>query len=143
MSYLRLSDIDGKGVNAIGVSRRSCPACAKLLSLLKQEVPLIQPSSHRQIYVCALPPWLPEKFVQDMVMEFWTDLAWQLPVLIIALRKQKTRPQVNAGASASSNLSQPLSDHDSVTSDPPENVEMDDSIYDESPEPVEIPDEAQ
>lgn len=85
---LSFSDIDDKGVDAVGVSRRSCPVCAELLGFFGKTI-LVQRSPHQQIYPCALPPWLPEEFVQKMVDKFWTDLEWQLTTLTKTLRRRK------------------------------------------------------
>jgi hypothetical protein len=60
-----------QGVNRtfIGVSKRCCPVCTQLLDILfpQQAERLHLVGSHRTIYPCSLPPWMPVDVVQKMV----------------------------------------------------------------------------
>jgi len=51
----------------IGVSKRCCPVCTQLLCLLSPDDPIDIRGSHRTIYPCSLPPWLPVATIKDMV----------------------------------------------------------------------------
>ena len=61
----------------IGVSKWCCPLCACLLWQYCQEfnIALIEViGSHGQVSMCALPPWLPEHVVENVVSKFASDL---------------------------------------------------------------------
>jgi hypothetical protein len=53
----------------IGVSKRCCPVCTKLLEILYGQSLHIA-GSHSTIYACTLPTWLPEEVLSEMVNHF-------------------------------------------------------------------------
>jgi hypothetical protein len=63
-------------VKAIGVSKWCCLVCAYLLLLLcllfGYSIEFL--GSHAQIKPCALPPWLPQDVVAEVVLKFASDL---------------------------------------------------------------------
>ena len=64
-------------IKAIGVSKRCCPLCACILRQFFKEfnLKIEVVGSHGQVSVCALPPWLPEHVVENVVSKFASDLA--------------------------------------------------------------------
>jgi len=61
----------------IGVSKRCCPLCACILGHYCQKfnvAPIEVIGSHGQVSMCALPPWLPEHVVENVVSKFASDL---------------------------------------------------------------------
>lgn len=73
-----------KTANAIGVSKRSCPLCSRLLALLQgRSLPdVVMPPSHRSFFACALPPWLPCNIIQQMVEFIWIVLKRMLEEVV-------------------------------------------------------------
>jgi len=66
--------------HTIGVSKRCCPVCAYLLTLLNLhfETNFVISDEHSNITSCALPEWLPETIVSLMVVEFGRRLRVEL-----------------------------------------------------------------
>ena len=64
----------------IGVSKRCCPTCHSLLSLLAndRERPFLVKGSHSTVTACTLPPWLPSDVVDDMNQIFGGHLGREL-----------------------------------------------------------------
>ncbi|CAL1712881.1 unnamed protein product [Somion occarium] len=96
--------------NSIGISQRCCPVCTKLLDYLPldgENNPLslssrpkfiqerfgiqVARGSHTKISPCALPPWLPDSVIQNMLTHFERELTWDLEDLW-RKRSQKVLP---------------------------------------------------
>src|SRR5947209_14074215 len=67
--------------HVIGVSKRCCPVCARLLTILSESAwykdlatPFKFRASHGNISGCSLPPWLPTEIHKRMVKEFGEEL---------------------------------------------------------------------
>ena len=58
----------------IGVSKRCCPACYHLLSLLRNESPKPRPfivrAVHKKVSGCTMPIWLAKRIAKDMNKKF-------------------------------------------------------------------------
>jgi hypothetical protein len=64
----------------MGVSKRCCPMCRSLLSLLAndKELPFLVKGSHTTVSACTLPPWLPSNIVDAMNQIFGSRLRKEL-----------------------------------------------------------------
>jgi hypothetical protein len=60
--------------SAIGVSKRCCPVCTRLLGLLFPNDRMDICGTHRTVYPCSLPPWLPQDIVEKMVSIYEDEL---------------------------------------------------------------------
>jgi|SRR5947209_345044 len=75
--------------HVIGVSKRCCPVCTRLLAILskptwcKDVAHFKFRASHGNITGCSLPPWLPTIVHQQMVKEFGEELRQYLEKLIL------------------------------------------------------------
>src|ERR1700722_17046740 len=61
----------------LGISKRCCPVCSHLLYVLQQALPgkvFNTPGSHKTVYPCALPPWLPLPIIARITSAFWEQL---------------------------------------------------------------------
>ena len=59
---------------AIGVSKRCCPVCAYLLSLLL----FVFTGAHHTIWSCGLPEWIPPQIIASMISKFGGQLKDEL-----------------------------------------------------------------
>jgi predicted metal-dependent hydrolase len=75
------------------VSKRCCPVCSHLLYLLNKtyKTNFIISDEHTNITPCALPEWLSEEIVLQMVMEFSRRLREELNKLKRHINQQRTR----------------------------------------------------
>lgn len=63
----------------IGVSKRCCPVCYHLLSLIAgQDKNFVVQGSHKTVSPCTLPVWLPENIVDSMNIDFGQQLRHEL-----------------------------------------------------------------
>ena len=80
----------------LGVSKRCCPVCARLLSLLKpnqENTIFLTTGNHTTISACMLPECLPQEIIDQMVMEFGVRLRKELVNLqkTTEVRRNRTR----------------------------------------------------
>lgn len=67
----------------MGVSKRCCPTCLHLLSLLlKDKKPFVIRGFHNTVSACTLPTWLPKEIVDSMNHAFGGKLREELVKLI-------------------------------------------------------------
>lgn len=76
--------ISHKGfTRVIGVSKRCCPTCHHLLSLLgSKQRPYLVRGAHNTISACTLPAWLPDNIVDEMNSHFGKVLRGELEALM-------------------------------------------------------------
>jgi hypothetical protein len=70
------------GGQVIGVSKRCCPVCKQLLSILTTGKLFIVRGSHTNISPCTLPTWLPKNYIDTMNSMFGSQLRGELCELI-------------------------------------------------------------
>src|ERR1700722_8529479 len=94
----------------LGISKRCCPVCSHLLHVLQQALPgkvFNTPGSHKTIYPCALPPWLPLSIVSKVVSAFWEQLKQVLlEVVRDTTRRQRRKSTGSHGPSPPTRLLQ-------------------------------------
>lgn len=81
----------------LGVSKRCCPICARLLSLLKanNQDSFLTTGNHSTISACTLPESLPQKIIDQMVMEFGLRLRKELVNLQKTNEVRRARVRTN------------------------------------------------
>lgn len=98
------SQICKKGCGPIiGVSKRCCPPCQYLLSLLSTKgLPFIVRGSHNTVTACTLPGWLPMDIVDSMNKYFGDQLRRELVTLMDSSSFMRMRAQSNGSHRLSS-----------------------------------------
>ena len=73
-----------EGGQCIGVSKRCCPVCAHLLTILKtrEGMPYIITGKHSKVTACSLPRSLSKDFIDNMISEFGMQLRKELVLLM-------------------------------------------------------------
>jgi len=83
----------------LGVSKRCCPVCARLLSLLKtnnlKRPKFLTTGNHTTISACTLPECLPQQIIDQMVVEFGLRLRKELVNLRKTNEVQRARTRTN------------------------------------------------
>ena len=101
--------------NLVGVSKRCCPVCSKMLALLSVYPfatgnesegatalgPLVTTASHANIYATALPPFLPSAVGRQIVQWLEKILRETLKPLIISHRSRKRAKSLSPSSSNS------------------------------------------
>lgn len=66
---------------SVGISKRCCPVCTKLLEILDPADPVAISSSHKVVYACSLPPWIPEDRADIVIQHFVRELKETLSMM--------------------------------------------------------------
>src|ERR1700722_9317007 len=86
----------------LGISKRCCPVCSHLLYALQGSLPgavFNTPGSHKTVYPCTLPPWLPAPIIVQIVLAFWEQLRKVLlDVLRNSVRRERRKSTGSHGA---------------------------------------------